>query len=188
MLSTLQGDGADSKKPGLQKDRHFFVEKTTAHYLNHFASLRWLQRPVWTISFPKTIKNQTRTPLHKCFHLHASCGCSVNIYTKDYFYFLIASNFISTGCNHVGSLDLYQWRAEKGQLMTYLPHAGLVHDITTADCWAQNGSTHCDFFPYFQTSIFNKHDKKLCAKLLCVYFLFHFYWLGLWYLLGSIPL
>lgn len=107
---------------------------------------------------------------------------------KIYFYFLIASNFISTGCNHVGSLDLYQWRAEKGQLMTYLPHAGLVHDITTADCWAQNGSTHCDFFPYFQTSIFNKHDKKLCAKLLCVYFLFHFYWLGLWYLLGSIPL
>jgi len=81
------------RKKGLQKDRHFFVEKTTAHYLNHFASLRWLQRPVWTISFPKTIKNQTRTPLHKCFHLHASCGCSVNIYTKDLFLFFNCFKF-----------------------------------------------------------------------------------------------
>ena len=54
----------------------------------------------------------------------------------------------------------------------FATQAGLVHDITIADCWAQNGSARGHVFPYFQTSIFkfNKHDKKLCAKLVCVGF------------------
>ena len=53
----------------------------------------------------------------KYVHLYASFSCSVKIYnTKEV---LCALNLNSSECSHVGSLTLYQWRAEKGGFGMY---------------------------------------------------------------------
>ena len=48
---------------------------------------------------------------------------------------------------------LYQWRTEKGWLVTCLiltaTHSGLVRDVNDTDYWAHNGSTHGGVFAIF---------------------------------------
>ena len=58
----------------------------------------------------------------------------------------------------------------------FVTHASPVYDVTDKDCRAKNGKNgitqeHSRLrFRDFQTSIFNKQDEKLCAKMLLVYF------------------
>ena len=50
------------------------------------------------------------------------------------------------------------------------PHAGLVPVIAGTDCWGhKTSSTQGYVLGTYQTSIFNKQDKKLSEKLLCVH-------------------
>ena len=46
----------------------------------------------------------------------------------------------------------------------FATHAGHVYDVIDPDCCLQNGSTHGHFFAYFQTSNFNKLDRKWGAN------------------------
>ena len=48
-------------------------------------------------------------------------------------------------------------RLAPGASDVFTTHSGIVHDVTDADCWAENGGTHDPAFTLgFQTSVFNK--------------------------------
>ena len=133
----------------------------------------------------------------KYFHQHASCGCTVNSYTKEVpFYF--KSELLRA---HTFSFPFLSLKGRKrlahGVSDTSATHAGLVHEVTDTHCWAQNGSTHGHVFIIFRRRLlinrmrnweksccvniflcipisrtFNKKDEKLSVKILCEYFSF----------------
>ena len=61
---------------------------------------------------------------------------------------------------------------------TFATHAGLVHDITDTDCWAQNGSTHGHVFitlNFIFNLFFYEQDQKSNEKLHCLFSFFFFF-------------
>ena len=92
--------------------------------------------------------------MRKYWHQQASFGCSINIYKGKSTYFCASLyTFLLRILASQGAVmfsALYQWREEKGWLVTYLKvtilllhnRALIVYDVTETDCRAQNDSTH----------------------------------------------
>ena len=81
------------------------------------------------------------------------------------------SNLRPSKCCHTGSAEQKRWRVCISIYLsiydTFATHSGLVDDVTDTDVWAQNGTYSWSYFHNFQTI--------RVEKLLCVYFVFHFY-------------
>ena len=96
----------------------------------------------------------------KYVHLYASFNCSVNIYdTKEV---LCALNLNSSECSHVGSFNLYQWRAEKGGFGMYFMLFMLLRE---EPCWFTQSLPmksrerwFCDVFDTLATHAGHVHD------------------------------
>ena len=80
-----------------------------------------------------------------------------------------ALNLSCSGCSYVSSLFTNEEQKKVGsRYILYLAtHSGLVHDITDADCWAQNGSTHGNVLQLSNVDFFTDRSRNGVEKI-CV--------------------